>query len=259
MEVLKIKGITKDFKGLRALDGVDMDVHQNDIVGLIGPNGSGKTTLINVITGFLPPTAGDVICKGKLITGLKPHEIAQRGVVRTFQLTSVFPDLTVEENIIAGRHLKTSSSILGSFFHTPGYREEEKRLKQKAEELLAFMRMEEYRDLPAKNLSFGNERKLEIAIALAAEPEVLLMDEPAAGMSPDEQGRLINLIQLISEQTGITIIIIEHNMKVIMSVCTSIVVLNCGVKLAEGAPEEIAHNEDVISVYLGGSQTIQSE
>ncbi len=258
MEILKLTGITKDFKGLRALDGVDMDVHKNDIVGLIGPNGSGKTTLINVITGFLPLTAGNIMCKGESITGLKPHEIAQRGVVRTFQLTSVFPDLTVEENIIAGRHLKTGSSVLGSFFHTPSYREEEKRLKQKAGELLAFMRMEEYRDLPAKNLSFGNERKLEIVIALAAEPEVLLMDEPAAGMSPDEQGRLINLIRLISKQTGITIIIVEHNMKVIMSVCTSIVVLNYGVKLAEGAPEEIARSEEVISAYLGGSQSVKS-
>ncbi len=253
MEILKIKGITKDFGGLRTLDNVDIDVHQNEIVGLIGPNGSGKTTLVNVITGFLPPTSGGVIYKGESITGLKPYEIARRGVVRTFQLTSVFPNLTVEENIITAMHLKTSSSALGSFFHTASYIEEEGKLRRKAGELLSFLGMEEQRDVLAGNLPFGGERKLEIAIALAAEPETLLMDEPASGMNPEEQIRLMNLIRLISKQMGITMVIIEHNMKVIMGLCTSIVVLNYGVKLVEGTPDEIAHNEEVISVYLGKS------
>lgn len=254
MEILNIKGITKDFKGLRALNKVDIDIHQNEIFGLIGPNGSGKTTLLNVITGFLQPTEGQIIYKGEPITGLKPHKVTQRGIARTFQLTSLCPNLTLEENIITGRHLKTSSSTLGSLFHTRSYREEETKLRQKARELLAFLEVEEQRDVLAKHLPFGDQRKLEIAIALATDPELLLMDEPATGMNPDEQLRVMNLIRLIVTQMGITVIIIEHNMRVIMRVCTSIAVLNYGVKLAEGPPEEIAHNDKVISVYLGKSQ-----
>jgi branched-chain amino acid transport system ATP-binding protein len=250
MEILGIKGMEKDFKGLKVLHNVDMSVNQNGIFGLIGPNGSGKTTLLNIITGFLRPTAGEVIYKGRSITSLKPHEVAQRRIARTFQLSSLYPNLTVEDNIITGSHLKASSSLLGSFFQTRRYVEEDRMLKEKARKILSFMDMEKQRHMLAKNLPFGDERKLEIAIALATDPELLLMDEPAAGMNPEEQARLINLIQLMA-QMGITMIIIEHNMRVIMKVCTSIAVLSYGIKVAEGTPEEIAHNEKVISVYLG--------
>ena len=250
MEVLKLDRITKDFKGLRALDNVDIDVYENEILGLVGPNGSGKTTLVNVITGFLQPTEGNIIFKEELITGLKPHEIVQKGIARTFQLTSLFPSLTVEENLIIGRHHMTSSSTLESFFQTKSYREEEKKMRQKAKELLAFMDMEKQKDVPAKYLPFGDQRKLEIGIALATEPKLLLIDEPAAGMNLEEQARLVGLLQSI-RQMGLTMLIIEHKMKVVMGVCSSIVVLNYGVKIAKGTPEEIANNEEVIRVYLG--------
>lgn len=254
MEMLSIRGISKAFRGLKALDKVDIDVPQGQVFGLIGPNGSGKTTLLNVITGFLRPTEGQVVYKGEPITGLKPHEVTQRGIARTFQLASVCPNLTVEENIMAGRHLKIRSGTLASLFNTSSYREEETKLKQKARELMAFVEVEERRDVLAKNLAFGDERKLEIAIALATEPGLLLMDEPAAGMNPEEQLRLMGFVRAIAKQLGITVVIIEHNMRVIMGLCSSIAVLDYGVKMAEGTPDEIAHNPKVISVYLGKSQ-----
>lgn len=250
MEILNIKGLEKDFNGLKVLDNIDIKIEQNEIFGLVGPNGSGKTTMLNIITGFLRPTAGEIIYKGKPITGLQPHEISQRRIVRTFQLSSLYPNLTVEQNIITGSHLKASSGLLASFFQTRRYREEERALKEKAEEILSFMGMTKQKDVLARNLPFGDDKKLEIAIALATDPELLLMDEPAAGMNPEEQERLIQLFQLIS-QMGITILIIEHNMRVIMRLCTSIAVLGYGTKLAEGTPEEIARDEKVISVYLG--------
>ena len=250
MEILKIEGLEKDFKGLKVLENIDIKIKQNDIFGLVGPNGSGKTTILNIITGFLRPTAGKIIYKGKPITGVKPHEISQRRIVRTFQLSSLYPNLTVEENIITGSHLKASSSLLSAFFQTRRYREEEKALKEKAEEILSFMDMTKQKDVLARNLPFGDDKKLEIAIALATDPELLLMDEPAAGMNPEEQERLIQLIQLIAAM-GITILIIEHNMRVIMKLCTSVAVLGYGMKLAEGTPEEIARDEKVISIYLG--------
>jgi branched-chain amino acid transport system ATP-binding protein len=254
MELLSIKGVSKNFRGLRALDKVNIDVPKGHIFGLIGPNGSGKTTLLNVITGFIRPTKGQVLYKGEPITGLKPHAVTQRGIARTFQLASVYPNLTVEENIIVGRHLKIRSGTLGSFFHTPSYRLEQSKLRQKARELMALLEVEERRDVLAKNLAFGDERKLEIAIALASEPELLLMDEPAAGMNPDEQLRLMRFVRAMTAEFGITVVIIEHNMRVIMGLCRSIAVLDYGVKMAEGTPDEIANNEKVISAYLGQSQ-----
>ena len=250
MELLSVKGLVKDFKGLRALDNVNIDVHEKEIFGLIGPNGSGKTTLLNVITGFLQPTAGEILFKGKPITGLKPHEVAKRRIVRTFQLTSVYPGLTVEQNIITGSYLKSSTGVLESFLYTGKYRREKKALEEKAREILAFTGMEKQKDVLASNLAFGDERRLEIGIALATDPELLLMDEPAAGMNPEEQSKLMHMIQLLA-QKGITMIVVEHNMKVIMGVCTSIACLCYGKNLATGNPEEICCNEEVISVYLG--------
>ncbi len=250
MEILSIKGLVKDFKGLRALDNVNINVHEKEIFGLIGPNGSGKTTLLNVITGFLQPTAGEIVFKGQPITGLKPHEVAKRRIVRTFQLTSVYPSLTVEQNIITGSYLKSSAGVLDSLLYTGKYRREKKALDEKTREILAFTGMERQKDVLASNLSFGDERRLEIGIALATDPELLLMDEPAAGMNPEEQSRLMQMIRLLHEK-GITMIIVEHNMKVIMGVCTSIACLCLGKNLATGCPEEISCNEEVISVYLG--------
>jgi len=254
MAMLSVRGVSKSFKGLQALSTVDLDIHQGQITGLIGPNGSGKTTLLNVITGFLRPTVGEVLFKDERISGLKPHAVTRKGIARTFQLTSIYPNLSLEENIIAGKHLKTTSSTLGSLLHTRSYREEETRLRQKARELLAFLEVEKQHDSLARHLAFGDQRKLEIAIALATEPELLLMDEPAAGMNPEEQQRLIGFVRTIVSQMGTTVLIVEHNMRVIMGLCHSIAVLDYGIKICEGSPQQIACDEKVISCYLGKSR-----
>jgi len=250
MIILETKRLSIDFGGLKALKGVDIQINEGDVFGLIGPNGSGKTTFFNLITGFLKPTAGLVLYNGESITSLKPYEIAERGVIRTFQLTSLFPDLTSEENIIVGRYLKTKGNIWGAITRSKSYREEEAKAKKKAREILGFLGMEAKRTVLARNLSFGDERKLEIGIALAAEPRLLLLDEPAAGMSPDESTKLMSLIRSI-QMMGITVLIVEHNMRVVMELCSKIAVLNYGVKIAEGTPKEIANNDEVTSVYIG--------
>lgn len=248
--ILETRGLSKEFGGLRALHEVDIEIHQGEIFGLIGPNGSGKTTLLNVITGFLKPSSGSVSYKGESIVGLGPYQIAEKGMIRSFQITSLFSNITIQENIAGGSYLKTSGSILGSFFHTKGYREEQMELRRKVNEVLGFIGIEASPDTLVKNLPSGGQRNMEIAIALAAEPDLLLLDEPAAGLNPEEGTRLINLIQSI-QQKGITVGIIEHNMKVIMGLCTRIAVLDYGVKIAEGTPEELTNNDRVISVYLG--------
>lgn len=250
MEILNIKGVSKDFRGLRALNDVTIDVGQNEILGLIGPNGSGKTTLVNIITGFLQATAGQVIFKGESITGLRPQMIARKGIARTFQLASLFPNLTLEENVIIGNHIKTAGSTLGSFFYTRGYRNEEVRLKQKAEELLATMGMKGQAEMLVKSLSFGDQRKAEIAIALATEPALIILDEPAAGMNLQEQAKMVELLKSV-RQMGMTIIVIEHKMRVIMGLCSKIVVLDHGVVIAKGTPAEVCRDDNVISAYLG--------
>jgi branched-chain amino acid transport system ATP-binding protein len=250
MVVLETKGLSKDFGGLRALEEVNLEIQEGEIFGLIGPNGSGKTTCFNLITGFLKPSAGSVIYKGKSIASLKPFQIAKRGIIRTFQITSLFPDLTSEENIIIGQYLRTRGDIWGAIIRSKAYREEEDKVVERAREVLDFVGMGKRLDIIAKNLSFGEERKLEIAIALAVEPKVLLLDEPAAGMSPDESTKLMDLIRSIRNM-GITVLIVEHNMRVVMELCSRIAVLNYGVKIAEGDPEEIANNDEVTSVYIG--------
>lgn len=250
MAFLECSGVVKDFGGLRALDNLDFEVEEGVIVGLIGPNGSGKTTFLNIVTGLLKVSAGEILYKGEQITGLKPHQIAARGVIRTFQITSIFSNLTAEENIIHGMHLKTNSNLWGSFFNTRGYRKEEAKLPQRTNEILAFLEMEEKRSIVARNLSPAEQRNLEIGIALAGEPELLLLDEPAAGLNPEECTRIVKTIQSI-QQSGMTLVVVEHNMKVIMNLCNRVVVIDYGHKVAEGSPQEIAHTDEVISIYLG--------
>jgi branched-chain amino acid transport system ATP-binding protein len=250
MTILRIEGLTKDFGRLRALNDVTLNIQQGEILGLIGPNGSGKTTMLNVITGFLKPTAGNAIYKEGLLTGLKPHQIAKRGVTRTFQLTSLFPNLTVTENIIHGRHLYSKSSFFGSFFWNNRYRKEEARLRKEAMDILTFVNIREKCDMIAGNLPAAEQRILEIAIALASKPQLLLLDEPASGMNVPETASAMELIRSI-QQMGTTVVIVEHNMKVIMQLCSRIAVLNQGIKIAEGTPQDISKNEEVISVYLG--------
>jgi branched-chain amino acid transport system ATP-binding protein len=250
MEFLKTEGLTKAFKGLIAVNDLDMEVIQGEILGLVGPNGSGKSTTINVITGFFSPTKGKVIYKGESISGLQPHEIAKRGIIRTFQHTSLFTNLTVEQNIISGMHLGLVNNALSSFFLTNRYRSEETKVTQAVNEILVFTNMQEKSNVVAKSLPGAEQRVLEIAIALAGKPKLLLLDEPAAGMNLQEATRIIELIRAI-RQSGTTIMLVEHNMKVVVEVCSRIIVLDYGAKIAEGTPEEIANNQDVISIYLG--------
>ena len=254
MTILEVKELTKEFGGLTALDHVDINISVGDIVGIVGPNGSGKTTWINVVTGFLEPTAGNIRYKGQSIVGLKPYQIAERRIIRTFQLTSMFPNLTARENIIAGRYLKGRHSLLGSFlfsvFYSKGYRSEEMKLCQRANEILDFLEMTGEGDKIAASMPSVDQRKLEIAIALAGEPELLLLDEPAAGTNPQEANRMMNLIRKL-QQAGITLVVVEHNTKLITELCNHVVVLNYGRKIAEGTPQEIVNNEEVISSYLG--------
>ena len=254
MVILETQELIKEFGGLAALNKVDININEGEIVGLVGPNGSGKTTWINIVTGFLEPTAGNILYRGQSILGLEPHQIAKLGILRTFQLTSIFTNLTVRENIIASRYLKVRHSNVGSFYRsvfcTGDYREEESRVNHKTDEILAMLEMDAKGDMTAGNIPTVDQRKLEIAIALAAEPELLLLDEPAAGMAPDDVVRLMSMIQSL-QQSGITLMVIEHNMRVIMGICSRVVVINYGTKIAEGTPEEIINNEAVISSYLG--------
>ncbi|MBA7709819.1 Lipopolysaccharide export system ATP-binding protein LptB [subsurface metagenome] len=186
MAILEVKNLSKNFGGLKAVSDVNLDIHDGEILGLIGPNGSGKTTIYNLITGFLKPTAGQVLYKGESITGLKPHKIAAKGMARTFQLPSFFPNLTVKENVIVGRHLEAKDDIQWSILNTRNYRGEKARLEQEAMGILTFMGLEQEADVFAKNLPYGHMRNLEIAIALALSPKLLLLDEPATGMNPEE-------------------------------------------------------------------------
>jgi branched-chain amino acid transport system ATP-binding protein len=248
--MFEIKGLTKHFGGLVALDNLDMTVNQGEKVGLIGPNGAGKTTCFNLITGFLRPTVGEVIFEGNHITSLSPNEVAKRGIVRTFQLTSVFPNFTVLENIAAGHFLHPKTGLWEGFLHTPSSRKKEEQVLSKSLEIAKFVGLEHVKDAPAQSLPHGYKRILGIAIALAAEPKLLLLDEPLSGMHAGEVTEAMALINKISE-SGITILLIEHNMRGVMSLCQRIVAINFGKKIAEGTPQEIQKNEELIQAYLG--------
>jgi len=248
--MLELKGVTIDFGGLRALDGVDLNICQGEIFGIIGPNGSGKSTLFNIATGFLVPRSGQVAYRGRSITGWKPHRIAALGIGRVFQSNSLFPNFSVKENLIRSGFMRLTTGFLGSFFNTRRFRSENRELEEKAVELSRFVGLEERVDTLAKNLPYGEQRRLEIAIALGTDPDLLFLDEPVTGMNPTETASVMELIRSI-QKGGRTIVIVEHNMRVIMGICSRIAVISFGTKIAEGNPEEIAHNDKVISVYLG--------
>lgn len=235
MALLEISQLTKRFGGLEAVSGLDFSVERGEIRGLIGPNGAGKTTFFNLVTGMLAPTRGKIFFRGKEITGLKPHAIAGEGLVRTFQSTMLFSSLSVEQNVRMGCHL---------------YRHQRDDVKARAEEILEFFGLQEVRHVEARSLPHGYQRNLGIAVALAAEPEMLLLDEPVTGMNPVETNALMQKIMSIRDR-GITILLIEHNMKVIMGYCDQISVLNYGKKIAEGIPKMVREKPEVIAAYLG--------
>jgi branched-chain amino acid transport system ATP-binding protein len=243
--LIDIKGLVKDFGGLRAIDHLDFSLERGEVGAIIGPNGAGKTTFFNMVSGFLKPSSGQVIFKGEDITGFPPHAIAKRGIIRTFQLSHIFPDLDVFENVILSAQSKRIA-CLGIWFEKEKKRESERR----SLESLRTVALADFSKSLAGSLSHGYHKPLEMAMALAFEAELLLLDEPASGLSTEEAKRMILLLQNIS-RTGISMIIVEHNMEVVFSLAQKILVLQFGKKIAEGIPEDIRKNEKVVKAYLG--------
>ena len=257
-KVLDITSLTMSFGGLRAVDNVDLDVKEGEIVALIGPNGAGKTTFFNCITGLYAPDTGDIdlIPKGRKperLNGMKPNKITSRGMARTFQNIRLFQNMTALENVMVGRHCRTKAGILGAILRGPGTRREERDIATSSFTLLHNVGLGEFVNEQAKNLPYGAQRRLEIARALATDPFLLLLDDPAAGMNPQETEKLMELIDTI-RKSGVSILLIEHDMKLIMRISDRILVLDHGLKIAEGNPAEIRSNQSVIEAYLGSSQ-----
>jgi len=249
--LLDAQHVTKTFGGLVAVNDVSLTVEPGSIVSVIGPNGAGKTTFFNVLTGIYKPTSGKIIFDGEDITGLRPDQITQRGIARTFQNIRLFNNMTVLENVLVGMHGRLHAGLWGSIFLTPAVRSEEQQARKRAFELLAFVGLERKPGELAKNLPYGDQRRLEIARAMATQPKLILLDEPTAGMNPQETGEAIHLIRRLRDELGITVILIEHDMRVVMTISERVTVLDYGAKIAEGKPEEIRSNPQVIEAYLG--------
>lgn len=250
MEYLELRGVTKNFGGLVAVNNLNLSIVKGEIFGLIGPNGAGKTTVFNIIMGSISPSKGKVIFKGKEITGEKPYYIVKQGLSRSFQRTLLFSEMTVVENILVGLHSISNKSFLRYFFEVGVLRKENEKLIEKAEEISNFMGLTSVNDQLAKNLPHGYQRVLGVAIALSTNPEILLLDEPVAGMNAEEINFMMNKIREIRNK-GVTVLVIEHNISMVMNICDRLCVLNFGSKIAEGSPSEIYKDNRVIEAYLG--------
>jgi branched-chain amino acid transport system ATP-binding protein len=254
VSLLEIRGLSKSFGGVRAVDDVDFHADEGEIVSVIGPNGAGKTTLFNVVTGFYEPDAGDMRFEGYNLAGLKPNQVTRLGIARTFQTIRLFPNLTVLENAMVGQHCRTRSGVVGPLLHLPGTKAEERRIEEAAREALSFFgdRLSGFReDQLAVELAYADRRRLEIARAMATQPMLLLLDEPTAGMTPVEKKEMISLIGRLREDRGYAIVLIEHDMPVVKGVSDRVMVLDYGSTIAEGTYEDVSNNPRVIEAYLG--------
>lgn len=248
--LLDVRGVVKRFGGLIALQDLSLQIEAGSIVGLIGPNGAGKTTFFNVITGLYEPDAGEFYLEGRAYEPRAVHEVAQAGIARTFQNIRLFGEMTALENVMVGQHIRTQAGVWATIFQSQGFKNEEREIRERAKALLDYVGIAQYADFTAKNLSYGHQRRLEIARALATQPKLLALDEPAAGMNATEKLELQGLLEKIAAD-GKTILLIEHDVKLVMNLCQRIMVLDYGRVIAEGKPEEVRAQPAVIEAYLG--------